>query len=93
VDNLHFLTILTRLTSLGYHGGWRHRSGGRGEQDGDCVIPGLLDAYRALPLSEAGRLDWLTRPSRHLDGRTPIEALHAGETAAVLTLARSLGRA
>lgn len=54
------------------------------------VVPGLLDIYRALPLSEAGKLDWLTRPSRHLGGRTPIEALRAGGAAEVLALAGSL---
>lgn len=57
------------------------------------VIPGLVEVYQALSLSDAGKLDWLTRPSRHLGGRTPVEALRLGEAIEVLALARALDAA
>lgn len=57
----------------------------------DGVVSGLPDVLRVLRLSPFGKASWLSRPNPHLDGRTPAEALKAGETAAVRRLALSVG--
>ena len=57
----------------------------------DGVVPGLSDVLRSLSLSPFGKASWLSRPNPYLEGRTPAEAMKAGEAAAVRRLALSVG--
>lgn len=59
--------------------------------DGRRVLPGLREVVRALaPAVATGwtTASWLTSPTPDLDGRTPLDALRAGEADRVLELAR-----
>lgn len=57
----------------------------------DGVVPGLPEVLRALRLSPFGKASWLSRPNPYLDGRTPAEAIKAGEAVEVRRLALSVG--
>lgn len=59
--------------------------------DGRRVLPGMRAVVRALApvvASSWTTASWLTSPAPELDGRTPLEALRAGDVEAVLALAR-----
>lgn len=55
------------------------------------VIAGLPDVLKALDASPLGKISWLTLSNPYLEGRTPLEALKAGETARVVGQARAVG--
>lgn len=59
--------------------------------DGRRVLPGMRDVVRVLAPVVATSwtiASWLTSPVPELDGRTPLEALRAGDVEPVLALAR-----
>ncbi|EFG84736.1 hypothetical protein IFJ82_14205 [Novacetimonas hansenii] len=59
---------------------------------GDGVMSGLKPVLAALPSESAWfRLNFLVTPLAQLDGQTPIEALGAGKTEAVVKAAQSIG--
>ena len=55
------------------------------------VVAGLPDVLRALDASPLGKISWFTLPNPHLEGRTPLETLKAGEAARVIDQARAVG--
>jgi hypothetical protein len=59
----------------------------------DGVLEGLADVLHALqgPLSPLGRIRWFLRPKALLNGKTPIEALLAGQTSEAIAEANSVG--
>lgn len=60
--------------------------------DRDGVVPGLPDALAAMPIESPWmRLEWLLTPDDALGGRSPLDALRAGDGAPVLQLARGHG--
>lgn len=59
---------------------------------GDGIVSGLKPALAALPSESAWfRLNFLVTPLAQLDGQTPVEALGAGKTEAVVEAAQSVG--
>ncbi len=64
-------------------------------QGPDGVVPGLPDVLRALSeygnLSSLEKASFLTQPSPYLGGRTPLQALQAGEVDNVVAVARAVG--
>jgi len=59
---------------------------------GDGVMSGLKPVLAALPSESTWfRLNFLVTPLAQLDGQTPIEALGAGKTEAVVEAAQSIG--
>ncbi|MFE7804495.1 Clp protease N-terminal domain-containing protein [Streptomyces sp. NPDC057430] len=54
------------------------------------LLPGLADLQEAFPGGAIALSAWATRPSAEFSGRTPREMLDAGETEAVVRLAKSL---
>jgi hypothetical protein len=59
----------------------------------DGVLHGLRAVLKALdaPMSELGRIAWFVSAKPQLQGRTPIEALRAGEVEDVVAEARAVG--
>jgi hypothetical protein len=59
----------------------------------DGVIAGLTDVLKALegPISPLGRIRWFLRPKDLLDGRTPLDALRAGDIQDVVLEAAAVG--
>jgi hypothetical protein len=59
----------------------------------DGVVPGLPEALRAMqgPISALGRIRWFVTPKPLMDGRTPLEALRAGDVDDVVREARAIG--
>lgn len=55
------------------------------------ILPGLPAVLHALKLSPVEKLYWLCQPSPYLEGRTPVQALKAGETERVISIARGVG--
>jgi Protein of unknown function (DUF2384) len=57
----------------------------------DGVIDGLPKVLAALDVSSFRKLNWLTRPHRAMEGKTPIEMLKQGEIEDVVIEARAVG--
>lgn len=59
----------------------------------DGVVAGLPEVLRELrgPLSTLARVRWFLTPKSLIEGRTPLEALRAGDVDSVLAEARSVG--
>jgi uncharacterized protein (DUF2384 family) len=57
----------------------------------DGVIDGLPAVLKVLEMSDYAKLNWLTRANPHLDGRTPVDALKAGEREWVVAEAAAAG--
>ncbi len=55
------------------------------------TVAGLPAVLKALDISPLGKVSWLTRPNPSLEGRTPLEALKAGEAERVVDQARAVG--
>ncbi len=55
------------------------------------VLAGLPDILKALDASPLGKIRWFTLPNPYLEGRTPLEALKAGDTARVVNQAQAVG--
>lgn len=55
------------------------------------TLPGLPDVLRALDTSPLGKVSWLTRPNRDLNGERPVDLLKRRKVDAVLTAARLIG--
>lgn len=64
--------------------------------EGRRLLPGMRDVVRVLAPVVATSwtiASWLASPAPALDGRTPLEALRAGEADTVLALAREIAAA
>lgn len=59
----------------------------------DGVVPGLTEVLRAMegPISAVGRIRWFVAPKPLMDGRTPLEALRAGDIDDVVREAQAIG--
>lgn len=57
----------------------------------DGVLPGFSYVLRALDISPLEKISWFVRPNPYLEGRTPLEALRAGETERLVPVARAVG--
>ena len=57
----------------------------------DGVIDGLPAVLKALEMSDYAKLNWLTRANPYLGGRTPVDALKAGEREWVVAEAAAAG--
>jgi excisionase family DNA binding protein len=59
----------------------------------DGVLPGLPEVLRAMrgPISALGRVRWFLTPKSLMRGRTPLEALRAGDVDEVIHEADSIG--
>ena len=59
----------------------------------DGVLAGLPEVLRAMrgPISALGRVRWFVTPKPLMDGRTPLEALRAGDVDDVIREAQSIG--
>ena len=60
----------------------------------DGVLAGLPDVLRTMngrPISDLGRVRWFVTAKALLDGRTPLDALRAGDIDHVLAEAESIG--
>jgi excisionase family DNA binding protein len=59
----------------------------------DGVLEGFADVLHALqgPLSPLGRIRWFLRPKVLLNGKTPVEALLAGQAHEAIAEANSVG--
>lgn len=55
------------------------------------VVKGLPEVLRALQVGKFAQVRWLERPSPVLEGRSPLDALKAGDVERVVQEARSLG--
>jgi hypothetical protein len=55
------------------------------------VLPGFVPVLRALDVSPLAQVSWFVRPNPTLEGRTPLEALRAGEGERLVPLARGVG--
>jgi hypothetical protein len=57
----------------------------------DGVLAGFLDVLKALNVSALAKVSWFVRPNPYLEGRTPLEALRAGEVERLVSIARGVG--
>lgn len=59
----------------------------------DGVLAGLPQALQAMkgPISPIGRIRWFSVPKSLLDGRTPLQALRAGDVDQVIAEAEAIG--
>jgi hypothetical protein len=57
----------------------------------DGVVAGLPRVLKALHLSPLAKANWLMRPNRYLQERSPLEALKAGEVESVARIAEAVG--
>jgi hypothetical protein len=59
----------------------------------DGVVAGLPEVLRAMrgPISALGRIRWFVTPKPLMDGRTPLEALRAGDVGDVVRAAQAIG--
>jgi hypothetical protein len=59
----------------------------------DRVIPGFPRVLRALDpdMSPLAKANWFVRPNPYLEGRSPLEALKAGDVERVVDVAQSMG--
>ena len=55
------------------------------------VIEGLPETLKALTLSAFAKANWLTLPNPYLEGRTPVQALKAGDFRRVVDIAQAVG--
>lgn len=82
--------VAGRLVAFRHRGDWRYPEWQL--VDGG-LLPGIVEAWRAMPHhpDDLRAVRWFTLPSRHLGGRTPIDALRAGEVGAVVDAAGYVG--
>ena len=55
------------------------------------IIEGLPETLHALNISAFAKANWLTLPNPYLEGRTPIQALKAGDVRRVVDIAQAVG--
>jgi hypothetical protein len=69
---------------------WRYP---RWQFDGTGIVPGVIAAWQVLPDRHdvAGLVRWFTLPSRHLGGRTPLEAIRRGDVDSTVDAAGYVG--
>jgi len=73
------------------HGAWYFPLWQFDAEGPDGVIAGLPDVIKALNVSALGKVSWLTRAHRQLDGKSPLDALKCGEIERVVELAAAVG--
>lgn len=57
----------------------------------DGVVEGLPEVLRALHVSPLAKASWFVRPTRYLEGLTPLEALRKGQIEEVKNEAETVG--
>lgn len=57
----------------------------------DGVLAGFSEVVRALDVCALEKVSWFVRSNPYLEGRTPLEALKAGERERLVTIARAVG--
>jgi hypothetical protein len=57
----------------------------------DGVLAGFSEVLKALDISSLAKVSWFVRPNPYLEGRTPLEALRAGERDRLIALAHGVG--
>jgi hypothetical protein len=79
-----------RLVAFRHKGDWRYPSW---QFDGGTLVPGAAEAWAAMPAlhDELARVRWFALPSDALGGRTPLQALLAGDAPAVADAASYVG--
>jgi len=79
-----------RLVSFRHRGDWRYPAW---QFDEGVPLAGVIEAWRALPhhAEDLRRVRWFVLPSQQLGGRSPVDALRAGDTAAVVEAAGYVG--
>jgi hypothetical protein len=60
-------------------------------QGPDGVLAGLPEVLKALDVTPLEKVSWFVRPNPYLEGRTPLEALKAGETERLVAIAHGVG--
>jgi len=59
----------------------------------DRIVQGLPEVLQALAVPDVAKANWLTAANAIFEGRSPLEALKAGEVVRVVTGARAVGAA
>jgi hypothetical protein len=79
-----------RLVAFRHRGDWRYPAW---QFEDGALLPGVVEAWLALPrhADELRSVRWFVLPSRSLGGRTPVDALRAGEADAVVDAASYVG--
>ncbi len=57
----------------------------------DGVVAGFSNVVRALDISALEMMSWFVRSNPYLEGRTPVEALKAGDVERLVSIARGVG--
>jgi len=57
----------------------------------DGVLANFVPVLRALDVTPLAQVSWFVRPNPYLEGRTPLEALRAGEGERLVSIARGVG--
>ena len=79
------------LLAVQENGVWRFPAWQFSPEGENDVIGGLPETLDALePRDSFAKLVWLTRPSKTLDGRQPVELLRAGERDRVIAAAQAV---
>lgn len=74
------------LVAFRHRGDWRYPAW---QFSDGGVLPGVPQVWRELPDRDPlGLADWFTLPSRHLDGRSPLDVLRDGAAGDVGALGR-----
>jgi hypothetical protein len=78
-----------QLVAFVHKGDWRYPTW---QLRGGELLSGVVETWRALPDHDRISLvRWFTLPSRDLGDRSPLDALGAGDTSAVVTAASAVG--
>lgn len=82
-----------RLVAFRHRGDWRYPAW---QFDDGAVLPGVAEAWQAMVPTFGAADDirpvrWFVLPSQQLAGRTPVDALRAGDGAAVVDAAGYVG--
>ena len=79
-----------RLVAFRHRGDWRYPAWQFAE---GAPLPGVVETWRALPrhADELRAVRWFVLPCRQLGGRTPVDALRAGDVEAAVDAAGYVG--
>jgi hypothetical protein len=82
--------VAGRLLAFRHRGDWRYPAW---QLTDGALLPGIVEAWQAMPhhAEDLRAVRWFTLPSRHLGGRTPLDALRAGDAEAVVDAASYVG--
>jgi hypothetical protein len=81
------------LLAITDRGQWRFPAWQFDAEGPDGIIAGLPEVIRSMrrPISDVGRVRWFLTPKPLLGGRTPLDALRAGDVDEVVAEAEALG--